>query len=327
LANESRDLLQGSFQERWHDKMAGETVLIIDDSAELRTSLEAILVYGGYQPISAGTGEEGLTLASEMHPDVILIDLELPDTTGLKLLGEFNLHGLSIPTVMMTGYGSEGTAARALRLGVRDYLIKPFTTEEVLSSIERALEEVRLRRENERLLALVENYTRCLDQFGVIGSMLRSGLDLRDVLQRIVEVGLLTAGADEGSILLLDEAEEQLHVAAAWGQPEETARAISSLIGDERLRLVLEEGRAVRLHAEAGDSIETQAGGFAAALLQVPLRTQGHVLGLMTLERREDSAPFSLLDEQILTILADYAVVALGKADLSLHSTGLQDEA
>jgi two-component system NtrC family sensor kinase len=307
--------------------MAGETVLIIDDSAELRTSLEAILVYGGYQPISAGTGEEGLALASEVLPDVILIDLELPDTTGLKLLGEFNLHGLSIPTVMMTGYGSEGTAARALRLGVRDYLIKPFTTEEVLSSIERALEEVRLRRENERLLALVENYTRCLGQFGVIGSLLRSGPDLGDVLRRIIRVGVSTAGADEGSVLLLDETGERLHLAAAWGQPAGAATVISSLTGDRRLRPVLEEGQAIRLLAEADGGIETQMGGHAAAILQVPLSTQGRVLGLMTLERREDSVPFSQLDEQILMILADYAIAALGKADPSPPPAGLRDEA
>ena len=109
--------------------MAGETVLVIDDSAELRSVLETILPYGGYQVFLASNGAEGLRLIRQQNPDLIMVDLELPDTNGLKILEQLNEQGVSIPTIMMTGYGSEGVAARALRLGVRDYLIKPFTTE------------------------------------------------------------------------------------------------------------------------------------------------------------------------------------------------------
>ena len=103
--------------------MAGEVVLIIDDSNALRSLLETVLPYGGYRTICAGTGEDGLRLVLEAQPDVILTDLELPDITGLQVLEELNGQGIAIPTVMMTAYGSEGVAAQALKLGVRDYLI------------------------------------------------------------------------------------------------------------------------------------------------------------------------------------------------------------
>jgi DNA-binding NtrC family response regulator len=119
--------------------MSDATVLIIDDSAELRALLEGILPYGGYQTLSAGTGEQGLSLALHHKPDVILLDLELPDTSGIQVLEKLNEHGLAAPTIMITGFGSEGVAARALHLGALGYLIKPFTTEEVLTSVERAL--------------------------------------------------------------------------------------------------------------------------------------------------------------------------------------------
>ena len=127
--------------------MAEERILIIDDSTELRSLLESILPYSGYHTLSASTGEEGLELATTLRPDVILVDLELPDTTGLKVIEELNRRGITIPTIMITGYGSEGTAARALRLGAQGYLVKPFTTEEVLSNVEKALVVRRLNRE------------------------------------------------------------------------------------------------------------------------------------------------------------------------------------
>lgn len=294
--------------------MAGEKVLIIDDSIELRTTLETILAYGGYGVASAGTGQEGLDLALEVHPDVILVDLELPDMTGLKLLREFNRHGLAIPTVMITGYGSEGTAARALRLGVRDYLVKPFTTEEVLSSIERALEEVRLRREVARLSDYAEYQVRCLDLFDAIGTSITSSFDLDDILQRILEAGQLVTGAESGGLLVMDETSEQLQVVAVLGQPKPVPEALPLWAGDERLHPVLREGVPVRLESAEDPAIESQTGDMVASVLQVPLSTRDRVFGLMTMDRREEGVPFSEHDEQILKILAGYTVIALEKA-------------
>jgi DNA-binding response OmpR family regulator len=86
--------------------MPGAKILIIDDSTELRSLLESILPYSGYQTISATTGQDGLDLAEKIKPDLILLDLELPDTTGLKVLEALERQARSIPTIMMTGYGS-----------------------------------------------------------------------------------------------------------------------------------------------------------------------------------------------------------------------------
>jgi two-component system NtrC family sensor kinase len=215
---------------------------------------------------------------------------------------------------MMTGYGSEGTAARALRLGVRDYLIKPFTTEEVLSSIERALEESRLRSEAERLSNLVENYVRCLDLLDTVGSSITSSFDLDDVLQCILEAGQLVTGAESGGLLLKDETSEQLQVVAVLGQPELDAEALLTQAGDERLHPVLQEGVAVRLESAEDHTIENQMGDMATSVLQVPLSMQDRILGLMTIERCEERIPFCEHDEQMLRVLAGYAVIALEKA-------------
>lgn len=293
--------------------MTEEKILIIDDSTELRSLLESVLPYGGYRAISATTGQDGLDLAEELKPDLILLDLELPDTTGLKVLEALNKQDRSIPTIMMTGYGSEGVAADALRLGALGYLVKPFTTEEVLSSIERALTVGRLHREKEKLAALLETYARHLQMIHAIGRAMISGHDLDQFFQRIVEAGLYATRAETCFLSLLDAAPEQLRIVAGRGKTGHIGHSFPPQSGDERLRTVLKEGTGLRLHASPDSTINLQTGQSVKALLQVPLKTPGRIAGLLSVDRQSKSIPFSKQDEQMLAILADYVIIALDK--------------
>jgi len=293
--------------------MPKEKVLIIDDSEELRSLLEAILPFGGYEAYGVGSGEEGLNLVPGLDPDLILIDLELPDMTGLRVLEELNKLGHNIPTIMMTGYGSEGSAARALRLGVRDYLIKPFTTDEVLSSIERALSESRLRREKEQQTLLLADYVRRFKLLSAAGQSMAQGPDGDQLLARLVEVALLATRAEVGLLLKWDEARAGLQVVVAQGNLGLEVAPTVVGPGDERLGPVLTEGVAVRLQAEADEPIEIQTGDQVRAVCQVPLNAQGRVCGLLAVDRRTRGLAFNQVDEQTLTILAGYAASMLGQ--------------
>jgi CheY-like chemotaxis protein len=293
--------------------MAGEKVLIIDDSDALRSLLESILPYAGYQAVSASTGEEGLQLVSETKPDVVLTDLELPDTSGLKVLEELNRRGFAIPTIMMTGYGSEGIAARALQLGVRDYLIKPFTTEEVLSSIERALSESRLKRENERLALLVDGHRRHLRLLSAIGRAEASGMPLAQLLQRIVEAGHFAVGAEVALLLLLEPESDQFRLAVSHGSAGSASAFYPIASGDECLRSI-GANTAVRFHSAANGTIQIQTGDAVKSVLQVPLVVRGRFSGLLSVDRRVGNAAFDKYDELLLWILADYASMALERS-------------
>jgi CheY-like chemotaxis protein len=308
----------GSSAEKRIEPMAGEKVLIIDDSDALRSLLESILPYAGYKAVSASTGRQGLQLVSETKPDVVLTDLELPDTSGLKVLEELNERGFAIPTIMMTGYGSEGIAARALQLGVRDYLIKPFTTEEVLSSIERALSESRLERENERLTLLVDDYRRHLRLISAIGRAAATGMSLQAFLQRIVEAGRFAADAEVAMLLLLEPESGQYRLAASHGTNEEGAGRFPALSGDECLHSV-DRDTAVRFHSAANGSIQIQTGDAVKSVLQVPLVVAGQLSGLLSVDRRVSGAAFNKHDELLLWILADYASVALERSQAGIR--------
>ncbi|MFQ5577650.1 MAG: response regulator [Anaerolineae bacterium] len=132
--------------------MSGETVLIVDDSSDIKTFLqEYVLLPRGYRVLTANDGQSGLKKATEHTPDLIMLDMSMPRMTGLEMLTALRQTDCQAPVIFMTMHGSESVAAEVFRLGVRDYLSKPFTVEEVEQAIERALQETRLKKEKEAL--------------------------------------------------------------------------------------------------------------------------------------------------------------------------------
>ena len=132
--------------------MAGETLLIVDDSRDIRALLDKdVLSPMGFAVQTAGDGKEGLELAARCRPDLILLDMNMPRMSGLEMLAMLRKTESTVPAILMTAYGSENVAIEAFRLGVRDYIIKPFTSDEILQSIDRALNESRLARQKEEL--------------------------------------------------------------------------------------------------------------------------------------------------------------------------------
>lgn len=132
--------------------MNNETILVIDDNHEIQQVLKRfILEPAGYRVITALDGKTGLEMAIRHNPDLILLDMNLPRLTGLQLLDELRQTPCTSPVIFMTVHGSEQVAVEAFRLGVRDYLNKPFTAEEVQNAIDNALRERRLAEEREEL--------------------------------------------------------------------------------------------------------------------------------------------------------------------------------
>ena len=126
-------------------------VLIVDDDAGLRKSVTLILEDAGYDVVTASDGEEGLTLAEQAEPDIILCDVRMPRVDGLAFLERYRAAGGDALVLVMTAYGSVDLAVEAMKKGAYDYVPKPFGAEEVLLTIRKAEERERLRREVGRL--------------------------------------------------------------------------------------------------------------------------------------------------------------------------------
>jgi len=136
--------------------MAGERILIVDDEKSIRTTLAAVLNDEGYRPIAAGSGPEALARIGEEVPDVVILDIWLPDMDGIDTLAELKRQWPELPVIMVSGHGTIETAVKATKLGAYDYIEKPLSLEKTLLVIDRALEHARLERENRLLRERIE---------------------------------------------------------------------------------------------------------------------------------------------------------------------------
>lgn len=113
-------------------------VLVIDDEPQILRALRTILTAHRYRVTVARNGEEGLALAAAEHPEIIILDLGLPDMDGLIVCEQLR-HWTEVPIIILSVRSDEGDKVRALDKGADDYLVKPFGTEELLARIRVAL--------------------------------------------------------------------------------------------------------------------------------------------------------------------------------------------
>ncbi|HZZ83216.1 MAG TPA: sigma-54 dependent transcriptional regulator [Anaeromyxobacteraceae bacterium] len=126
------------------------SVLIIDDETSLVSSLSFALRADGYQAEGAGTGAEGLAAVERLRPDVVLLDLRLPDGSGLDWLERLRAAHAETPVIMISAHGETRSAVRAVKLGAFDYLTKPFELDDLFVTLRSALERERLTQELSR---------------------------------------------------------------------------------------------------------------------------------------------------------------------------------
>ncbi|HYL38581.1 MAG TPA: sigma-54 dependent transcriptional regulator [Bryobacteraceae bacterium] len=126
-------------------------ILVIDDEADIRESLETLLNLDGYAVDLAENGAEGLRKAESGNYDLILLDLMMSDLSGMEVLKEIRERDTETPIFMITAYGSVEVAVNALKSGASDYFSKPWDNEKLLIEIERMIAHSRLQRENVQL--------------------------------------------------------------------------------------------------------------------------------------------------------------------------------
>jgi two-component system KDP operon response regulator KdpE len=120
-------------------------ILVIDDEPQIRRFLRTSLAAEGYRVSEAANGRDGLTAVASIKPDLVVLDLGLPDMDGLELLSEIRRHSL-VPVVVLSIRNDDGGKVRALDLGADDFVTKPFGVEELVARLRAALRH-RLQRE------------------------------------------------------------------------------------------------------------------------------------------------------------------------------------
>lgn len=116
------------------------TILIIDDEPGVLASVQDVLDDEGYQTLGADNGMDGLKLYEEQRPDVVFLDIWLPDRDGLEVLDALREKDPSAAVVMISGHGTVSTAVKAIRMGAYDYLEKPLSYEQLTQAVQGALD-------------------------------------------------------------------------------------------------------------------------------------------------------------------------------------------
>lgn len=126
------------------DNAKTETILIVEDDRSLREGLALNLRLEGYDILTASDGEEGMRLAFESRPDLIVLDIMMPGLTGLDILEELREQGERVPVLILSARNTSPNKVEGLKLGADDYMTKPFDLPELIARIEVMLRRQRI---------------------------------------------------------------------------------------------------------------------------------------------------------------------------------------
>jgi two-component system nitrogen regulation response regulator NtrX len=147
----------------------GYSVLVIDDEANIRKTLEGVLSDDGYKVLQAGDGPQGLEILSRSFVDAVLLDVWMPGLDGLETLKRIREMSPFVPVIMISGHGTIDTAVKAVKMGAFDFIEKPISLTKLLITLSRAIEQGELRLENVELKERVEKKYRLVGESEAMG--------------------------------------------------------------------------------------------------------------------------------------------------------------
>jgi two-component system NtrC family sensor kinase len=306
--------------------MSGERILVyIQDAAFTAVLDRAALQPAGFnvQPVKDRATLQAAVQAQA--PDLIILGDPLSDgENGAPLngveLGEALLKinpGLAI--MLIASQPTADQALAAYQAGLIDYLAPPLRANEVLKAVRRAIQRrnrlldwlrLEVRRSTQSLQRQVDN----LEALQRVGRAVSSSLDLDSVLTTVVEAAVELTGAEEGSLLLLDESSGELYMRAARNFREEFVRTFRIPTADTLAGDALRSGRPVILGEKTPQKIKTSY--LVRHLMYVPLLVQDRPIGVLGVDNRTADRPFSDYHVTLVKALADYAAIAIENARL-----------
>lgn len=318
--------------------MPNERILIAEDEADVLDMCVRALSREGYQVLGVRSGLEAIAMVKKQDFDLLLTDIRMPGLSGLQAYREIKQCSPDIIGVAITGYGSVDTAIEALKLGMDDFMLKPFSLDDLRAAVSRALARTRLERENSRLRALIPLFQ--------LSQTFMSVTDLEMLLRQVLQVAVNETASEIGILMLKNEAsgepEVRAVIAADGSQPPLRAHQISGDIiqhaMDTKQAFVwqIESSEGPLFAAEAAESgaqspplhcadaaqpppLRSGDAPRATAAVAQPLIVGQEEIGILALVKRREGVSFSQGDLELLAVLASQAGVAIQNARLFTH--------
>jgi signal transduction histidine kinase/FixJ family two-component response regulator len=296
-----------------------EQILVVVSDGQVSFLLDRVLKSMGYTVQVITDRMSALKSMDVYMPALVVVGEKLNDASGLEFATELIRRNPSMPIILFVQHDTPEMLKAAMRLGINEYLNMPLHSEDVTRAVKSTLDLARLRREATILESrrATANLQRRLDELETLerlGRTITSSLDLDSVLTAIVDAAVELTGAEEGSLLLLDDETGDLYMRASRNFQEEFVRTFRLPIKDTLAGSVIRNGQPVLLDENTPQKIKTAY--LVQSLLYVPLSVSGRTFGVMGVDNRSNRLPFTNHHLKLLSALAEFAVIALENSRL-----------
>jgi two-component system NtrC family sensor kinase len=291
-------------------------LLALDNGPELQLLTRALSTVG-YATAVAYEENSLERILQEATPALVVMGERLKGQDGFRLGAHLRERFPTLPIVLFSESESASNLKECLRFGLNDCIYPPLRSEDLVKTIERNLQRALqigdwLRREVKRTTASLEKQVDELQTLVNLGRDVTGSLELDCILTNVVTAAVELTDAEEGSLLLVDESGENLYMRAAHNIKDGFARTFRIRITDSLAGEVLHTGKPLLLGGDEQHKINTAY--LVHALIYVPLRLKDKVIGVLGVDNRQQHHVFNERHVLLLSILADYAAIAMSNA-------------
>jgi two-component system NtrC family sensor kinase len=298
-------------------KEPSSIVLIADP--QINYLLERVLQSAGYFVEVFQDYDAALARLERFPPSLIILNESISGADGMDFARKVIRQYPALPLVLLVKQDTPELLKQAIKVGISDYLTLPLRSEEILAAVENSLVRSQLAKESILLESrrATDRLQRRVDELETLTRLAKSitgSLDTDSVLGIIVEAAVTSTGAEEGSLLLLDPASGELYMRASKNFQEEFVQTFRLPVSDTLAGSVIRTGQPVVLDDRTPQKIKTSY--LVQSLVYVPLQYKGQTIGVLGVDNRKSPLPFQKRDINMLSTLAEFAVIALLNADI-----------
>lgn len=296
-----------------------KNISVLISNQQVNFLLDRVLQSAGYTVSRFTDIKEAYKHLDKGASQLVIVGETFETRNGLEEAGKIVQRYPGLPVLLFADQDNPQLMKEALYLGLSDYLCLPLKTDEILNAVQNSLEKATRAKEwvlleSRRATGHLRQRVDELESLSRLGKSITSELELDHVLSAVVEAAVELTGAEEGSLLLHDPKTDQLYMRASKNFQDEFVRTFRLPTQDTLAGTVLKTRQPMVIDETSPKKIKTSY--LVHSLIYVPLLLNEKAIGVLGVDNRNNSLPFLHHDLQLLTTLAEYAVIALQNAHL-----------
>ncbi|PKO06007.1 MAG: hypothetical protein CVU41_07790 [Chloroflexi bacterium HGW-Chloroflexi-3] len=291
-----------------------QKILVINAEIQSNRLLDQIIQSMGFTVLVSESIENAQQYFTINIPSLVIINENIAAQNNFNWIKSIRQKYPLLPFILYTINENHQTLKQALRLGINDYLSTPLTRDDIQNSIQANLSRSQTLRnhvlfESRRATQQLQARVNDLETLTDLARMVTSSLDVDIVLRMIVESAVELTGAEEGSLMLIDEKTGELYMRASRNFNEDFVSTFRLPVNDSLIGSVVQNGKVVIFDDNTPQKIKTSY--LVHSLVYIPLKLKEQIIGVLGVDNRNKRMVFSQRDIGLLTTMAEYAVIAI----------------